>query len=208
MKVYLYYLIDPDTINTLCERGTMDTLLNFHSVDPGPILYGLTTSSRIARKFEKCRNMRKFKKVVRKIDDEDEIGDSWAVRITDVSLLFANKKHIVIPLSGNEKWCAENATEVIMDHLDIALSFIDPSIFTDEIQDALMRVGYIDFIESHNSGSEYTGKRRYIDGIQEWSNELGMLMWMFREVMDITGIMEVGEIDNENLEVIRRYKNT
>lgn len=217
MKLYAYYLIDPEIVNKLWERGVLEPITNYHIPDSKPILYAATTNKRLAKKFEHCRNMNCFKKIVKDIPKEEAEIDSWAIRISEKSLLFDNHKHIVIPLTGGEEWCADNATEIVIDNIK-KMTFINPLVFCDDIQLALIQIGYLEEFLNQCPMYEYdanaaiserfNGAQLVIEGTQDWQNELGMFLWMFNEVVDAGGILVEGEMDDESLETVRRYKDT
>ena len=206
MKLYLYYLIDNRVIKRLYNRGVLDTLTNYHTLDDGPMLYAITTSKKMARRFEECRNMNLLKKIVKEIDDEYE-PDAWERIVKDKALLFANQKRLVIPLTGTEAWCVDNASEIIISYLTLHCN-IHPSVFTEEVAEAMEGIGYMDIMGYHDDDIVRRSTRYRLESVIEWSNELGMLVWMFQEVMNLPGIMKVGDVDNESLEIVRRFKNS
>lgn len=206
MKLYLYYLMNNQVIDKLYHKGVMDVLMNYHTIDSAPILYAATTSKKVAKKFEDCRNMNVLQKVTKEIDGDAE-ADMWAIMIKEKSLLFSDKKHLITPLTGAEAWCVDNCSEIIHDYLGLYCN-IHPDIFTDEFAEVLKTIGYIDALGYYDfsDGIEEWSKYR-IDGVEEWANELGMFVWMFSDVVNLPGIMKWGDID-EDMEVVCRYKNT
>lgn len=209
MKLYLYYLIDPHAIENIKERGALECLTNSHEPDPGPLLYAATTDKKLAKKYEACHNMNAFKKMVRHTSsDENSEADMWAMKIVERSLLYSEGKHIIVPMTGNEEWAADNVTEVIYDYL-CKVTYVDPHIFTKELYDDLGILGYNNFFNTPSSlayepDDDYVELRR---GIKDWANELGMFSWIFQEIIDLGGIMEVGEIDNDCLVSVRGFSH-
>ena len=63
MKVYMYYLADKYIIESMKQRSLIDSPYVQLSDILDTYLYGYTTKKKLAKEFEKIRNMNVFKNI-------------------------------------------------------------------------------------------------------------------------------------------------
>lgn len=205
MKLYLYYIVNDDLILELRNKHLLDTIDRNTKIGE-PFLYACTTNKKLAKKFEETRDMTKLHKITREVYDANDIASDMWRRIHEVSLFVGGNTHLVIPLTGAEKWTVDYLSETILSVMD-EHHLVTSAIFTDEIRIFLDVIGYPvqNFIHPDDGIGEYPDtveNDEWNDIVAhevasgEWENELGAILWLYNGLFNISGCMKVGEIEN------------
>jgi hypothetical protein len=189
----MYFLVDDEVISYLAKNKLMGDSNAIREYQMGqPLLYAVTTKKKIAKKFEESRNPKVFYKEVLDVEDGSEYyADNDAI-INMSELYIGGKQTITLPLTENETWILESASENM---LEVMKSANLPSfkIFTNEIQSILANISYTYCTAKPD---DYMDDGDYmLDGMKEFRNEFGAFMLLFSKLINHEGLLKVGEIN-------------
>lgn len=191
MKLFQYYIVDEDVIDRLKRLDLMESGIRYRR-SGDPLLYGYTIDKRTAARFETSRNMKIFHRIVKEGKREElEERKDYLLEIRDASMYFGNDRRFIFPLTGNEIWATENMTEILTDYVQNFV-FAPGIIFTKEYADLLAEFDYMGI-----SGVMGYSSREISSDIRAngWKNELMGILFLYGNLINIEGMMEVGEID-------------
>ena len=205
MKVYMYFLTDKKIIEKMTSTYMLESLDHVtEPSDEGYFFYAFTQGKKVAKSFEKMRDMSKFyKKVVDLDEDEYDELKSRFYSFSALSfqpLLCSEHKHIVIPMTSAEYWyTVEARSESIFSMIDIMCK-ISPYIFTQKIRDLLIDLRYVEnfFPDDYAHRPEWeirdTSVSDYMTNYA-WKNELGVFLFLYSMLLIPTNVISEGKYE-------------
>lgn len=201
MKVYLYFLTDRNIIKKMADTYLLESLDHFS--EPGLedyFFYAFTAKKKVAKKFEKMRDMSKF--VKKEVEmDEDEFEDLKRrfysfCSLSNQSLLCGQHRRIRIPITTGEYWyCVESKSESIHSMLDM-MPKINPSIFEDKIIQLLGKLDYNNsMFPNFQPYREYTSDTFDYVLNNAWKNELGIFLFLYSMIVKPAEVIMEGEYE-------------
>ena len=209
MKVYMYYLADKSIIESMKQRSLIDSPYVQLSDILDTYLYGYTTKKKLAKEFEKIRNMNVFKKLIKEMSEDeysefDDRASSFArISMVDVeypfhqeTLQFQDQLHLKIALTSSESWyCVDNYKEAINDFLASIPKIPSINIFRNDIKTLLIDMDYADSVlESHK---EYIKTDSVMSELASyscyyaWENIIGIMICLYQGIFSNSGLFEV-----------------
>lgn len=201
MQVYLYFLTDKRILEKMTATYLLESMDHFtEPLDEGYFFYAFTNKKKVAKTFEKMRDMSKFYKKVVEMDDEEfsELKQNFYSfsALSFQSLLCSEHRHIVIPITTGEYWyCVEARSESIHSLMDI-MNKVTPYIFTTKVKDLLGELQYVENMFPdmlHRPEWEYreTPTCDYM-GNNGWKNELGVFLWLYSMLVIPANVLSEG----------------
>lgn len=192
MKVYLYFLTDKGILKKMTDTYLLESLDHFTEPEnESYFFYAFTKSKKVAKTFEKMRDMSKFYKKVANMDD-DEYQDLYKrfqsfSLLQFQSLLYGEHQRVTIPITTGEYWyCVETRTESIFSMIEF-MDKVDPNIFTNKVKDLLIDLQYVE-----NMYREYAQRPEWETRNVElsdfminnaWKNELGVFLYLYSMIL-------------------------
>lgn len=199
----MYYLIDKSIIKKLDSRHLLESLSNINTNDDY-FFYAYTNKKKVAKKFEKMRNMEKF--ILKVIDMEDYEYEELSKRCYSFQeliltpLLYRKNTRITIPITSGERWyCVENTFESF-DSYKSDIFVLPFSLLTEELRLILLRLGYYDgqpdnvypeIEEAYYSGDPV---REYFDACTE-ENQFGLFLLLYSDLIIIEKVIMEGKYE-------------
>lgn len=201
MKVYLYFLTDKKVIKQMAGTYLLESLNHFQ--EPGYedyFFYAFTSKKKVAKRFEKMRDMTKFFKKEEEMD-EDEFKElerrfySFSA-LSMQSLLCGQNRHIVIPVTTGEYWyTVESRSETICSMMDY-MPKVRPEIFEDKIIELLGQIDYNSYMfPDFQPWREYTSDVHDYVINNGWKNELGVFLFLYSMIVIPAKVIAEGEYE-------------
>lgn len=203
--VYLFYLSDEKVIKELGENNLLqNSLISSYSDNPNYFFYGYTDDKTTAAVFLSMRKqdvfyMKKIKMTESDFNDLDSMFYSFN-KIAYESLKISDKQSILIPITSGEEWyVCEYPSETMYEYIKTNIHIFSPEIFSEKMREALIALQYFQFeYLMEDLDFDFSEKRliRVLEFVKRnaWSNELGILAFLYRPIISIDDIIERGEI--------------
>lgn len=213
MKVYIYYLINKPIIDKMRTRCLIEAsnMMDPLNDDSDVCLYAYTNKKKIAKEFEKTREMNVFAKRVKEMTDDDyNTLDTYGCQYSklemhEVFYPFAQsisgetnqQVRLELALTSSESWyCIDNYKEAINEFLTSIPKVPDLGIFRSDIKQLLIDMDYadsvllspIDYINTHSS--TLSPLARY-SCFYAWENPVGILTCLYQGIFNNVGLFEV-----------------
>lgn len=201
MKVFLYFLTDKNVIKKMADTYLLESLNHFQ--EPGYedyFFYAFTAKKKVAKKFEKMRDMTKFFKKEVEMDEEEyrELENQFYSfsALSMQSLLCGQHQHIVIPVTTGEYWyCVESRSESLCSMFEI-MPKVTPEIFEDKIINLLGTIDYNNsMFPNFQPWREYQNEAHDYVLNNGWKNELGVFLFLYSMVVIPTKVIAEGEYE-------------
>lgn len=109
-------------------------------------IYAYTDNKKISKEFDKYRNMKKIKKVIKKISKEDvnELAIDYKLqRLTNYEFIdTASKSNLIIPVTELEKITIINQSVNIRENEIYSYCWFPHSVFKSDIRESLISLKY------------------------------------------------------------------
>lgn len=213
LKVYTYYLINKPIIDMLKTRCLIEStnMMNPLNDDSTVCLYAYTNKKKIAKEFEKTREMNIFAKRVQEMtDDEYEAFDEHGCQISKLEMCevfypFAqsisnytdHQVRLELALTSSESWyCIDHYKESINEFLTTIPKVPDLGIFRGDIKHLLIDMDYADsvllsqtdYINTHEFNLSPVAK---YSCFYAWENPVGILACLYQGIFNNSGLFEV-----------------